>query len=403
MKSVLSVETKLDARNLLLTSSGHFAILLFANELQLEKLFGVRVFGMGIKMKRKLGYLCTIMLCIAAIGAAFSYAFGYAGQNGNESFGKNGYRQEATGQQKEDTLIVTSFYPIYIIAKNLTAGIDGVHVQNLTPNQTGCLHDYQMTTGDMKLLERADVLLLNGGGMETFLERVAANLPNLSMIFSEEGIDFLDELSEHSHAHEPAQMEDDEVHAEEELHRNEDGHPDEEHVHGEYNAHVWLDPERYEKQVRNLADGLIELDPAHRTEYEENRDSYLEKIQWIEQEYRDTFKDMPEQPVIIFHDAFAYLAELLPVEIVQVVEIEGDESALSAGELAEITEEIELHQIRYLLMEEQYRQTVADVLAVETGTETVILDSLVTGDGETNDWLDGMQANLEILRKCFLE
>ena len=64
--------------------------------------------------------------------------------------------------------VVTSFYPIYLFALNLLDGVDGVEVTNLTEPTTGCLHDYQLQTGDMKTLARADAFLINGAGMEGF-------------------------------------------------------------------------------------------------------------------------------------------------------------------------------------------------------------------------------------------
>ena len=94
---------------------------------------------------------------------------------------------------------------------------------------------------------------------------------------------------------------------------------------------------------------------------------------------------------------------MLPLHVVMAVEVEGDESALSAGEMAEVLEEIKLHGIQYLFIEEQYTQTVADVLAQESGTQTVVLDSLVTGDGDADSWLMGMDRNLEVLKDIFLE
>ena len=65
--------------------------------------------------------------------------------------------------------IVTSFYPMYVDAINITKNIDDVEVINLTKPQTGCLHDYQLTTEDMKTLEKADIFIVNGLGMENFL------------------------------------------------------------------------------------------------------------------------------------------------------------------------------------------------------------------------------------------
>ena len=64
--------------------------------------------------------------------------------------------------------IVTSFYPIYLDTINLAGGVEGVEVVNLTKPQTGCLHDYQLTTEDMKMLETADIFVVNGFGHGEF-------------------------------------------------------------------------------------------------------------------------------------------------------------------------------------------------------------------------------------------
>lgn len=76
--------------------------------------------------------------------------------------------QEDKANSEDKIKIVTSFYPIYIETLNVTKGIDGVVVENMTKPQTGCLHDYQMTPADMKKLENADVFIANGAGMESF-------------------------------------------------------------------------------------------------------------------------------------------------------------------------------------------------------------------------------------------
>ena len=68
--------------------------------------------------------------------------------------------------------VVTSFYPIHLFARNLLDGIDDVELASLAEPTSGCLHDYQLQTGDMKTLARADVFLINGAGMEGYLEGV---------------------------------------------------------------------------------------------------------------------------------------------------------------------------------------------------------------------------------------
>lgn len=122
--------------------------------------------------------------------------------------------------------VVTSFYPIYLFALNLTDGIDGVTVRNLAAPNTGCLHDYQLSTGDMKVLNNADVFLINGAGMESYLTRVMDTFPQLPVVDASSGVTLLTEdgMDEYVDDH------------------DDDEHDDHGHHHaGEANAHIWLE------------------------------------------------------------------------------------------------------------------------------------------------------------------
>ena len=88
--------------------------------------------------------------------------------------------------------IVTSFYPIWILALNLTDGLDGVEVV-LTEPVTGCLHDYYLLPSDKVTLSRADVLLINGSGMEAFLPGISVDYPDLPVVDATAGLPFLSE------------------------------------------------------------------------------------------------------------------------------------------------------------------------------------------------------------------
>ena len=78
------------------------------------------------------------------------------------------YANEADTGATKSLRIVASFYPVYIMAKNVTKGVPGVSLQNLTSPLTGCLHDYSLTSNDMKKLFDAQVFVANGAGMESF-------------------------------------------------------------------------------------------------------------------------------------------------------------------------------------------------------------------------------------------
>ena len=74
---------------------------------------------------------------------------------------------------------------------NITADIDGVTVSNLTRNETGCLHDYQLSPGDMQKLQGADLLVINGAGMEAFMDKIIAQYPHIPVVEATQGLDLI--------------------------------------------------------------------------------------------------------------------------------------------------------------------------------------------------------------------
>ncbi|WP_304681473.1 metal ABC transporter substrate-binding protein, partial [uncultured Clostridium sp.] len=102
----------------------------------------------------------------------------------------------------DDSLnIVTSFYPLYISTINITKDVPNVNVINMTKSQTGCLHDYQLTPQDLKTLEKADILVINGAGMESFLDSIISQYPNLQIIDATKGLNLLEDDSHSHHEH----------------------------------------------------------------------------------------------------------------------------------------------------------------------------------------------------------
>lgn len=152
--------------------------------------------------------------------------------------------------------VVTSFYPIYLLAREITEGAENVELVNMAQPQTGCLHDYELTISDMKLLERADVLIINGGGMESFLAQAMERYPELVIVDTSLGIDLLEE--EAHHHHEGEAEEEHEAHA---------------HEH-EGNPHIWLSPKRAARQALMIEWALRELDMAEEEVFRKNLEKF---------------------------------------------------------------------------------------------------------------------------------
>ena len=268
--------------------------------------------------------------------------------------------------------IVTSFYPIYIFALNLTEGIEGVEVRNLTAPDTGCLHDYQLQTGDMKKLATADAFLINGAGMESYLTGVMEAFPHLPVVDASVGIELLC-AEEHEHEHE--------------------------HDHGENNAHVWLDAKNAQTMVRNLAEGLMVVCPDKAEEINTNRDAYLTRLAALDEEITAALADVPSRDIITFHEAFPYFAKAYGLNVAAVVNREPSDS-LSPAKLAELVKLVRSLGVPPLFVEPQYEDMAARTLARETGAKLYTLDPAVTGpenDVPLTYYEDVMRANVQVL------
>lgn len=297
--------------------------------------------------------------------------------------------------------VVTTFYPVYMIGVNIADQVDGIEVTSLTDLNTGCLHDYQLTTQDMKAISNADLLVINGGGMEGFLEDIKVNYPDLTIIDASEGITML----EYQTDSESGVFSADNLSFSGELEE------------GKYNAHVWLNPALYRQQIENVRDGIIQYITTSNTvdgtaanelieRVEENAESYLNEVKELEDQYDESLGKLVnsgleenEPQAVIFHDSFAYLADRVGIQVAFTVPLDSD-TALSAGDIAVIIDAVEKGQIKYLFTEAQFSDSIAKQIAAETGAEVYIIDSVVTGDGAKDSYLKAMQKNLEVMKSA---
>jgi zinc transport system substrate-binding protein len=288
------------------------------------------------------------------------------------------------GSKSQDTIkVVTSFYPVYVATANIVDGIDEIELENLTQNQGSCLHDYQITTNDMKMLEDADVFIMNGAGMESFVDDILNTYPNIYIIDTSKGISLLESETEHDHSH-------DEV---------EDQEDEEDH---QYNGHVWLNPDNYLKQLENIQKGLSEYSKANAKKLIDNEVKYSKKILDLKDELKNKLANPIQSEVIIFHDSFAYLAKELGLEVVYTINLDGDTS-LSAGDVAQVIDEVNLHEIKVMFSEAQFSDSIPQSIAKETQAKVYVIDSLVSGLDNKDAYINGMKKNIEVLEEALFK
>ena len=278
--------------------------------------------------------------------------------------------------------VITSFYPVWLMTLNLTDGLDHIDVRNLAAPSVGCLHDYQLQPADMKALSRADLFLINGAGMETFLSVIGETFPSLPVVEASAGIPLLQEndalgLLEES-------PEDDASGASSE---------------GETNSHIWLDPLRAVQMAENLAEGLIQTFPADEPVITRNLNSLTDRLRALNEELTAGLSQLPRKDIVTFHEAFPYFAAAYGLHVVAVVNREPGET-LTSYQLGVLAEEIKKLGNPPLFVEPQYEDLSARVLAEETGSRVWSLDPIVTGPAE-NPPLDYyeqvMRSNMQTL------
>ena len=277
------------------------------------------------------------------------------------------------------TTIVTSFYPMYVFTQNVAKDIPDVEVKNMADQSTGCLHDYQLQTRDMVTLEGADVLVINGGGMEQFMDKIASMYPQMPVIEASAGIEMMCSVAEnHDHA----------------------GHG---HHHDDnvlYNAHVWLDPDLAIRQILTIAEGLSKADEAHADAYQANAMAYAERISALKEEMAAQLAPYAGEKMITFHEAFSYFAQAFGFEVAGVIAHEAGEEP-GTREIARTCDLVKEQGVKALFVEPQYPTKTADTIARETGADVYSLDPAVSGDGSMESYELIMKKNADVLSEAF--
>lgn len=268
---------------------------------------------------------------------------------------------EPKQEGKEQFKIVTTFYPMFIITQNITQGAQNVEVVNMADINTGCLHDYTLSTTDMKKLEKADVIVQNGLGLENFMDKVLSTYSEIQMIDSSKNI--TNKIEEN----------------------------------GETNNHIWTSISNYILQVEEIANRLSQISPENEEVYKRNKESYIKQLKELQERYQTELTNLKGRKAICLNEAFSYLAKEVGLEIIS-VETNHEESSLSAEKMKELIEMMKNENIKSILVDKEDNLKSAQTLANETGATIYELQSGLTGSVENNSYLQIMGDNLEVLK-----
>lgn len=259
--------------------------------------------------------------------------------------------------------VVTTTYPIYLFASALTRDVDGVVVERLDTGSTSCLHDYTLSVNDMKKLAHAQVIALNGAGLEDFMDDALA-ASDAPVIDCSEGIDLLPALGHEGHDHDT-----------------------------EYDPHIWMNEESAAVMMNNIVHGLGELDGAHLEQYNENGSAAIALLPGDD----PRLEELACPYLITFHDGFQYFALDNGLTLLKAIE-EEEGSEASAAEIKEIVALIEEYDIPAIFTEVNGSDATAQAISRETGCEVYQLDMIMSGDGTgIQPYVDAMEKNMDTI------
>ncbi len=310
------------------------------------------------------------------------------------------------------TVLCTTF-PIYQITRNIVKDKENIDLQLMIPSTMGCPHDYALTPQDMKKLAKAQVLIINGLGMEEFLGApVKKANSNIQIIDSSTGIkntlEYMHDIDEeHHHDNDSGHHHhdsDSEHHHDSDSGHNHSENP--EHQHGEeghhhhhegVNPHIFVSPVMVSEMSMNIAAGLSKIDPEGAGQYYKNASEYVKQMQALNDEFITASKSFTNNRIIEPHGVFDYLARDIGLDIVAVLQAHGQEP--SAAKMLNMIKIIESEKPGAIFTEPQYSAKSALTISKETGLPVKELDPVASGpsDAPIDYYQTVMRQNLQTL------
>ena len=284
----------------------------------------------------------------------------------------------------EPVKVMTSFSILGDITRQI--GGNQVEVAEIVkPNQD--MHIYRITPQDAKRLKNSQLILLNGKGFESNEFVKAAKAANVPVVLASDNIQSIqhdDDDDEHHHEHEH-----------EHDHKHEDKHAH--HHHGGDDPHVWQDPVLMKQYTQNIADALIQIDPANKDYYSGNLKKYQQKLDDLDALAKKSFAAIPveKRKVLTSHDSFAYFGARYQIKFLAPQGV-SEESEPSAKQMAEIIRTVKRENIRAVFVENISNPKLLNRLTKEAGvsvTGKLYSDALP----ENGDYVDMMKHNIETL------
>ncbi|RXK34022.1 zinc ABC transporter substrate-binding protein [Arsenophonus endosymbiont of Bemisia tabaci Asia II 3] len=265
--------------------------------------------------------------------------------------------------------VVTSIRPLGFIAAAITNGV--TEVQILLPDGASP-HDYALKPSDLEKIKIADLFILVGSNLETFLEKPLAQLPTEKRITLAEDPAIKAHLLKSSEDSTAVNN------------KNSHGHHHEHRAHGAYAIHIWLSPDIASIAANIIHYRLVALYPKYKKQLDVNLRKFDEKLTQTDQNIAKMLQSVEDKRYFVFHDAYGYfekryhLASLGYFTINPIIQP-------GAQRLYQIRTMLAQKKAVCVFAEPQFRPAVIKAVIKDTDVYMGTLDPLGSGIGLSKD------------------
>lgn len=308
--------------------------------------------------------------------------------------------------EKEDNYrlkIVTSLFPYYDMARAVIGDVKGIDLKmTVTPGQDS--HSFEPTPSDVIQMENADVLIYNGGSLETWIDTLLDSLNNKNQIqmkmmdyvdvLNEEIVEGMDtrfeehDHDEHSHKednHNKGKHKEDshseenhkeDNHSEDSSNDSEFHNEDSEEGHEETDEHIWTSPVNEIIMTEKICETLSKALPEEKENFQKNAESYISQLKELDNEFR-TIVENAKINEIIFADKFPlqYFAKEYGLKYYAAFPGCGSDMEPSAKTIAFLVDKIKEDNIKAVFYLELSSHIVADAIETDTGAKPLQFNS----------------------------
>ncbi|MBM3910218.1 MAG: zinc ABC transporter substrate-binding protein [Thaumarchaeota archaeon] len=271
-----------------------------------------------------------------------------------------------TSTNEQKIIAIASFYPLYEFTKQV--GKEKVDASILVPFGAEP-HDWEPTVKDLQKLQQADLVVINGVGFENWVHDFESIESNAVIVDTSTGISIIKTLDDHDE-HESV------------------GDP-----------HIWLNPVMVKKQVENIANALMEIDPANKEYYNTNADLYIAKLDDLDNKIKEELSQCDKKDFIAFHSAFTYFANQYGLQQHTILESNEPQAEPTATNLENIIKLAKNLEINVIFTEEAVDVRTSEVIAKEIDGRVLVLSPIEIGD-ENTDYIEKMEQNLLHLKEA---